>query len=96
MGVKLDANNRPVAWGEKLKGKDIPDPPDENPPRAYQWDESTEEWVFDETYTAPNPPSVNRDLVSSHTRQAFRDARANDDLQTQLDILFEVLTGETP
>lgn len=46
----------------------------------------------------PNPgyPPVRRSKVSEGSKRAFRDARSNNDLQTQLDILFEVLTGEKP
>jgi hypothetical protein len=43
MPVKLTGNNRPAAWGNRVKGKNIPFPPEENPPNEYVWDGET--WV---------------------------------------------------
>lgn len=39
---------------------------------------------------------VRRGQLSAMHKQAFAQARANDDVQGQLDALYELLTGETP
>lgn len=39
---------------------------------------------------------VARQRVSDSQKQSFRDARAVDDLQGQLDVLFEIVTGDKP
>lgn len=45
---------------------------------------------------AASGPAVSRKRVTDATKQDFRDARSAGDQQTQLDILFEIVTGETP
>lgn len=42
------------------------------------------------------PESVQREEISASSKQAYRDARSDGDQQAQLDILFEILTGEQP
>lgn len=44
---------------------------------------------------SPDNP-VRRQRISEQTKKEFRDARGADDLQTQVDILFEILAGEGP
>ena len=39
---------------------------------------------------------LRRARITGDTKQVFRDARENEDLQTQLDVLFEIMTGEEP
>lgn len=54
--------------------------------------------------TSTTPPSiadapdlaVPEDIEERERKEAFRDARAAGDVQGQLDVLFEVLTGEEP
>ena len=52
--------------------------------------------AYDVKANTPEPPSVTRAKVSDHTRQEFVNARENDDIQAQLDIIFEILTGDHP
>lgn len=54
------------------------------------------ERVEDEADSLKGNGPVQRQKVSEQSKQDFRDARSNDDLQTQLDILFEIVTGEEP
>ncbi len=42
------------------------------------------------------PENVRREKISQTSKDRFRTARSNDDLQKQLDVLFEILTGEKP
>ena len=45
---------------------------------------------------AKQTESVDRSLISEASKQDFLDARAAGDVQTQLDTLYAVLTGEQP
>ena len=40
--------------------------------------------------------TVDRDAISAESRDRFQEARSNGDTQEQLDVLYEILTGETP
>ncbi|WP_256402419.1 hypothetical protein [Halorubrum salinum] len=46
--------------------------------------------------STPKPPAVTRTKVSAATHQEFQDARTADDLQTQIDLIWHVLTGRDP
>lgn len=54
--------------------------------------------IVDETLTEPevNIRPETSGLLSQAYRDRFREARAAGDLQGQLDVLFEALTGERP
>lgn len=54
------------------------------------------EVVDDPEYSAPESTVVDRKNISGTAKDQFRSARSNGDMQTQLDILFEILTGEAP
>lgn len=97
MPVQLTDNNNPIAWGETVVGEDIAEPPKaitSDPNKRAKWDGS--QWIEDPDFTPPKDIGVNRSKISAASKTAFRDARANGDLQTQLDIIFEMLTGEQP
>lgn len=100
MTVQLDENGRPVAWGgDQIEGEDIPNPPLDlirSEDTHARWDREKEVWIEDPDWTPPNNPSVRRDRVSTLSKDEFRNARSNGDMQAQLDILFEILTGEQP
>ena len=69
-----------------------------------------ERLVEDPDYEPPPNPERNADQldelrgevplrrarVTEDAKQSFRDAREDEDLQTQLDVLFEIMTGEEP
>lgn len=57
-------------------------------------DTSTGEVVDDPSWRKKE--TVKRHKVSAHSKDTFRAARDGGDLQAQLDILFEILTGEEP
>ncbi|MUW13924.1 hypothetical protein GJ633_04050 [Halorubrum sp. CBA1125] len=46
--------------------------------------------------STPNPPAVSRAAVSEQTQQEFQQARTDSDVQTQLDLLWHVVTGRDP
>lgn len=81
MVVVLDDNNRPQVWGDGINGRDIPDPP--TPARDYRWDDGRGEWVED-------PIATRQEELDA----ALRAARANDDLQAQVDALAAYVRGE--
>ena len=46
--------------------------------------------------STPEPPAVTRAAVSAATHQEFQDARTAGDIQTQIDLIWHVLTGRDP
>ena len=46
--------------------------------------------------STPEPPAVSRAAVSAATHQDFQNARSAGDIQTQIDLLWHVLTGRDP
>lgn len=82
MPVNTDADGRPEVWGDKINGKDIPDPPE--PAQDYRW--NGDEWVHDPVATT----------TDDELKQQLRDARAAGDMQGQIDAIFTLVTGEQP
>jgi len=46
--------------------------------------------------STPKPPAVTRAKVSAATHREFQDARTAGDIQTQIDLIWHVLTGRNP
>lgn len=46
--------------------------------------------------SSPEPPAVTRSKVSRASREEFVTARDDGEIQKQLDILFEIVSGEHP
>ena len=46
--------------------------------------------------STPGAKALTRSKISQGSRNEFRDARDEGDMQRQLDLLFEILTGEEP
>ena len=63
---------------------------------AYRVDTSSDPAKLVKKSNPQTPESVQREEISQESKDEFRAARSNNDLQTQLDILFEILTGEQP
>lgn len=68
MPVQLDAQGHPLAWGDRIEGEDIPDPPQElvtDGQRRAMWTGS--EWVADPDFTPPDTPTkVKNDLQAGN------------------------------
>lgn len=94
--VKLNENNNPVAWGEKLVGgDDIPEPPDrltEPWDKRPKWDDENEQWVEDPDFEPePGPEHIDRAKISGDTRDKIIEARAAGNYEKALDHVLDIL-----
>lgn len=91
----LAVYNRPDDYELAEYEFELPDGAEKpQPSKAYIYDRSTD--TLEQNSMFASSERVDRGEMSSQTKTAFRDARSNDDVQAQLDILFEILTGEHP